>query len=159
MELSRREVWAEARRLVVQERQSYAVVAEATGLPLSTLQKRAAKERWMDQQEVSFGYDQTVKSLKSLALKRAYAAFESAKDGDELLKASQVLYAWKTAEQAFPEHRYTQVAEDPKARLAIQLETLELFVEHLTEHDRSALAVLQPHIVRLGERLEAAHGA
>lgn len=159
MEGTRREVWAEARRLVVQERQPYAVVAADLGLPLSTLQKRAARERWMDQQEASFGYDQVARRLKSITLRKALDAIEGADGADELVKASQALYAWKAAEQAFPEHRYTKPSEDPQARLAIQLGTLELLVEHLTENDRAALAALQPHIVRLAERLEAGDGA
>lgn len=157
--LSHRDLWAEARRLVVQESYTYDQVATELDLPLSTLQKRAAREGWQEQRQANFGYGQVVRRLKSIALDRAYEAMEQAQSAEDIGRATQLLYAWQKTEQAYPEHRYAEAEEDPKARLKVGLEVVEQLVEYLVEHDRSALAVLQPHLVPFARQLEARHAA
>lgn len=157
MSQTRRDQWAEARRLVVCEQFSYAEAAEAAGVPLSTLQKRAAAERWQDQQDASFGYGQTIRRLKTISLKKALEQIESAESAEEIAKATQLLYAWQKTEQAYPEHRYTKPEADPRVKLAAGIETLEDLVAYLEVHDRSALMALQPHIRPFAEQLEAQH--
>ena len=134
--MTRREAWEEARRLVVQEKLSYAAAAEATGLSVSTLQKRAAAEAWQAQRETASTYGDQVRRLKVEALRAALADA-----GDP-----QKLYAWQQLEKAWPEHRYSTAKDDPKVRLEVLLGVIEGLVAYLGEHDRNALTALQPHI-------------
>lgn len=159
MNLSRRDQWAEARRLVVAESYTYDQVAAELGLPLSTVQKRAAREGWQEQRQASFGYGQVVRRLKSIALAKALESIEAAESADELAKATQLLFAWQKTEQAYPEHRYVEAEADPQLHLKVGLEIIEDLVVFLTDADRSALAALQPHIAAFAERLESRHAA
>lgn len=162
MTLTDRELWAEARRLVVQEHMSYADAADATGLALSTLQKRAAREGWQDQRQNAAGYNTSVRRLKALALQAALTALENASSGDSpalLQAATQLMHAWRGAEAAYPEHRYAAAEEDPRAKLAMGLQSIEDLVAYLTEHDRSALTALRPHIAPFCAQLEARYAA
>lgn len=158
MSLTARDQWAEARRLVVQESYTYEQVADELGLPVSTVQKRAAREGWQDQRQASFGYAQTVRRLKALALQKALAAIEAAETADDIGKATQLLYAWQKTEQAYPEHRYVEQEVDPRLHLRIGLEVVEELVQFLVEVDRAVLAALQPHLAAFGQRLEARYG-
>jgi len=155
--LTARDQWAEARRLVVAENYTYEEVANALNLPVSTIQKRAAREGWQDQRQASFGYAQTVRRLKALALQKALAAIEAAESADDIGKATQLLYAWQKTEQAYPEHRYVEQEVDPRLHLRVGLEVVEELVSFLVEVDRAALAAIQPHLVPFAQRLEAAH--
>lgn len=159
MSLTQRDLWAEARRLVVSESFTYEQAAKELGLPLSTVQKRAAREGWQDQRAASFGYGQTVRRLKVLALEKALKGVEEAETADDVAKATQLLYAWQKTEQAYPEHRYAEVEADPKLLLKVGLEVVEQLVTFLVERDRSALAALQPHLTPFAQQLEARHAA
>lgn len=156
---TRRDLWAEARRLVVQESYTYDQAATELGLAVSTVQKRAAREGWQEQRQASFGYGQTVRRLKAIALDKAFRAMEDAKSSDDVVKATQLLYAWQKTEQAYPEHRYVEAVADPKLKLKVGLEVVEDLVEYLVEHDRAVLAALQPHLAPFAQRLEARHAA
>ncbi len=147
--MNRREAWEEARRLVVQERHTYAQAADATGLSVSTLQKRAAQERWQDQRRTASSYSDQVRALKVAALEQALRD-----PGDP-----QKLYAWQQLEKAWPEHRYAQEDEDPKVRLRIALEILEELVSFLGEVSPTALEALRPHLRPFGEKLEERYAA
>lgn len=141
--MTRAASWVEARRLVVEEGWAYREVAEATGIPLSTLQKRGAAEDWQSQRELGASYTAQFRALKVAQLKRAQEG------GDP-----QAIYALLKLEAAFPEFRYArQGAVDAGTRRQLALEFLERVVAYLEAEDRNALAVLQPHLATLAERL------
>lgn len=141
----------EARRLVVREGYTYAQAAEATGIPASTLQKRGSAEQWGDQKGVETSYRETIRRLKSGLLDQAMKVIA---DGGD---ATQIVHAWRSAETAFPEHRYDQKA-DPKALLGVQVDTVRRFVEYLGEHDRNACAGIEKHIEPFIAELAGAAG-
>jgi|GEM_PF-3671223 len=147
--MSRADAWAEAKRLVVAEGYTYAQASEAAGLPKSTVQKRATRERWQDQKRTNTSYAATVRKLKSQLLEKAVAAAE----GDKPELAPQLVYAWKQAEQAYPEHRYAPGEADPRAQLAVAEMVLTELVEFL-EDDRAALAKLVPHLRDFAQHIE-----
>ena len=66
----------------------------------------------------------------------------------------QMLHAWRSAESAFPEHRYSQMEEGDKRTFA------QVFIRHLVnyfaEHDRNVLGAIEDHLEPLGESLVAA---
>jgi hypothetical protein len=153
--ISRDAAWAEARRLVVQEGATYAAAAEATGLPLRTVQKRAGREGWQGAREVGVSYAATAKALKAALLDRA---MRETADGDPN-KAAQLIFAWKQAESAFPEHRYSPAQTTPAARLAVASEVLGELVAWLEVHDRVALATVGAVLQPFAAHLEAAWAA
>lgn len=150
---SRAEAWDEARRLVTHEGASYVEAAAATGIPISTLEKRAASERWQDQRDTQMSYAAQIRALKAGLLQKALDAMAAGQD------PTQITFAWKQAESAYPEHRYVPTKEDPKVRIRVAVEVVEELVAYLTETDRNALMVLQGHIEPFGRRLEAKYGA
>lgn len=106
------EVWAEAERLVVAEGWEYARVAEHLSIPISTLQKRAAKEKWRQRRQEAISYQAQVRRLKAAVLKDATEAWAAAQDTESRLKVVQLIHAWRGLEQAFPEHRYQRPPEE-----------------------------------------------
>jgi len=151
---TRAEARDEARRLVVHEGASYAEAAAATGLPVSTVEKWGAADRWQDERNTQMSYGAQIRALKAGLLKRAMEAVEAGGD------PTQIVFAWKQAEAAYPEHRYAAVAkEDPKLRTRIAIEVVEELVAYLSETDRNALMVMQGHVEPFGRRLEAKYGA
>lgn len=149
--MNRQAAIEEARRLVVREGWTYAQAADATGIPASTLQKRGSAEEWGKQKGVETSYRDTIRRLKSGLLDQALKAIE---DGGD---ATQIVHAWRSAETAFPEHRYDQKA-DPKALLGAQVDTVRRLVEYLGEHDRNACAALEPHVEAFVAELAGAAG-
>jgi hypothetical protein len=152
---TRSDAFAEARRLVVHEGYSYSEAADVTGIPLSTLQKRAAGEDWQSARDVQMSYAAQVRSLKSSLLARAIAAMQG--EGDkppDPQAAAQLTFAWKQAESTWPEHRYTTQKEDPKVRLAIALEVLEELVDHFATVDRTLVTRMEPHLGGFAKALE-----
>ena len=150
---TRSDAWAEARRLVVHEAATYPDAATATGIPVSTIQKRAAAEGWQADRDTQGSYSAQIRSLKAKLLERALAAASDPSLGDP----SQLVFAWKQAEAAFPEHRYRPQQDDPKARLTVMLDVVDELVAYLTDVDRNALTALAPHIVKFGEQFKAKH--
>lgn len=142
--MTRREALAEAKRLVVQEGHSYVQASEATGIPLSTLQKHGAGHGWQSQRQTSSSYSDQVRALKAALLAAAVS------DPNDSQKAR----AWREIEAAWPEHRYHQEQEDPKLKLRIAIEMLEDLVSYLAEASPTALAALQPHLTPFGVRLQ-----
>lgn len=146
--MTRTEAWAEARRLVVAEGATYVEAAQATGIPVSTVQKRAAAESWQSDREVGASYNAQIRALKAGLLAKAMQALEAGQD------ASQLVFAWKSAEAAYPEHRYVAPKDDPKARLSAVLELVEGLVDYLQAEDRNALAAVQPHLAGFARHME-----
>ena len=140
---TRRELWDEAQRLVVHEGQSYADAAAATGLPLSTLQKRACAEQWQEQRDASLSYSAQVRLGKARALKKLTDLLADEKAvADDIAKVASV---WRGIETAFPEHRYNAKA-DPRQKLEVTVLVVEELVTYLAERDTAALAALRPHL-------------
>lgn len=133
---------AEAKRLVVAENMTYAQAAEATGVPVSTIQKTGAREDWMGQRQTRASYDATVGMLKAAALKKAMASMDP-----------QDIYAWQAIEKAYPEHR-RRSKDDPQVRMAVAVEIIEELVTFLGQNDRNALASVQPLIQPFAAHLE-----
>lgn len=151
--MTRAEARTEAKRLVIQEGQTYLEASAAVGVPLSTIQKWAAAEEWQSERDAGASYSATIKALKRKLLDNALTAAETGTD------PSQLVYAWKVAEAAYPEHRYASGNADPKARLAIAADVLDALVADLADIDRNVLTVLSPHLPELGKRLEARYAA
>lgn len=108
------EIWVEAERLVVQEGWEYARVAEHLRVPLSTLQKRAARGQWRQQRQRALSYRAQVQRLKARVLQDTLKAWEEAKTPAERVAAVQLTHAWRGLETAFPEHRYPQQEAETK---------------------------------------------
>lgn len=138
---ARSDAWDTAKHLVVSGGATYAEAAEATGLSLSTIQKRAAAEDWQGAKETATNYNAMVQAMKTEALRKA----RDTKDPNDI-------HAWLAIEKAYPQHRYGR--PDPKLRLDAGAAVIELLVTFLAEHDRSALLALQPHLVAVGEQWE-----
>lgn len=109
--ITHEEIWLEAERLVVEEGWEYARVAEELRVPLSTLQKRAAKGGWKARRRETISYQSQVRKLKAKVLADTLTAWEGAETTDERLKAVQLIHAWRGLETAFPESRYPRPAE------------------------------------------------
>lgn len=151
---TRADGWSEAHRLVVHEGWSYTDAANATGIPISTLQKRAANEDWQGSRSTQMSYAAQIRSLKSGLLTKALAAMET-----DPAAAAQLVYAWKQAEATYPEHRYGTQKDDPKVRLAIGVELLDELVTFLGKVDRELLTRLTPRLPDFAKALEARLGA
>lgn len=102
-------------------------------------------------------YAATIRALKAELLQKAMDALSDGTGGKD---AAQLVYAWKQAEAAYPEHRY-QVGskEDPKLRRQVLLECIEGLVEYFTAEDRNVLAAIQPHLRGFATFMEARHAA
>ena len=124
-----RDLWAEARRLVVSEGLTYAEVAEETGLPKSTIEKRAAREDWQGERERAVAYALQARAFKALALKAATAALSNAATLEDQVKAAQLGHLWMGAEKAYPEHRYTRPADQEPEVDPLEQETDEQLLE------------------------------
>lgn len=133
----------EAKRLVIDEGFTYAQAADATGIPVSTLQKRGAAEDWQGQRQSAASYSAQTRALKVALLQDAAAT-----------KDPQKVYAWSVMEKAFPEHRYVKGTDDAGTRLAVGAEVIEALVEHLDQEDRPALTKLAPHLQSFAARWE-----
>jgi len=144
---TREEAWRIARLMVVEDGLAYADVAEQTGLPLSTLQKRAAREGWQDQRAHDLGYSAKVAAMKRQALADCIDA-EGNVD-------PQKVYAWKAIEQVFPEHRYGETEDGNRFRSPHLVEFIEELVAYLEREDRTALEAVAPHVRPFVEQLEA----
>lgn len=105
------EIWIEAERLVVEEGWEYARVAEELRVPLSTLQKRAAKGGWKARRRETISYQAQVRRLKARVLADTLVAWEGAESAEDRIKAVQLIHAWRGLEAAFPESRYPRPTE------------------------------------------------
>lgn len=151
--MTRQAAIEEAERLFVREGFTYAQAAEATGIPESTLQKRGSAEEWGKRREHAQDYKATIKGLKIKLLDQVNVVL--AKGGDP----SQLIHSWRAVEAAYPEHRY-DAKSDPKAALAIAVDTMRKLVEYLGEHDRNALPAIEKHIEPfIATLVDAANGS
>lgn len=157
MAATRQQAFDEARRLVTVEGYSYAEAAEATGIPLSTIQKRASAEGWQKQAETAMSYGAQIKAMKAALLARIVTLTESG--SADWNAVTQLIHAWRGMETAFPEHRYNAQEADPKARLGLILELLEHLVSYFEKADRNLLTALQPHLKPFAEHLEGIYAS
>jgi hypothetical protein len=141
---SRADAWSLARALVVDDKLSYAEVAEKTGLPLSTIQKRASRESWKAAAETGVDYSARVKALKSKALDLALTSEDP-----------QVFFAWQALEKTWPEHRYGSKVKSLGEQRELVVTFMEALIQYLVENDRVALTAMQPHIQPFAKVLEA----
>lgn len=141
-----KDAWELARALVVAEGYTYAEASDETGIPLSTLQKRAAREDWQSAKRHEMSYRAQIGALKRKALHKVLAA----EDIDP-----QAIYAWKAIEQAYPEHRYGRADDGSRWRRDHLVEFVEALVAHLEGDDPAALAALAPHLEPFVAKLEA----
>ncbi|HNC96313.1 MAG TPA: hypothetical protein PKW90_09340, partial [Myxococcota bacterium] len=129
-----------ARRLVT-EGKTYADAAAATGIPLSTIQKRAGEEKWQaNKGAAKVSYAETAKLLKQDLLE---AVLKARQDGVGANEVATLLASWEKVERVFPERYYAAQAEDPRQRLELALEMLEEWVEFLGEVDPDLLTRIQ----------------
>lgn len=141
----RADAWEVARRLVIDEGRSYAEAATLAGLPLSTLQKRAADERWRDQRKTAVDYGVLCRQLRAKLAERALTAITQGESPaahiDALFKADRLAARGSTV--------------DPKVRLLAGAELLELVVNVLAAEAPAALNLLNPHLETIARRWEA----
>lgn len=141
----RANAWEVARHLVIDEGQSYAEVAGLTGIPLSTLQKRAADERWQDQRKTAVDYGVLCRQLRAKLAENALAAVTKGESPaahiDALFKADRLAARGSTV--------------DPKVRLSAGAELLELVVQVLAAEAPAALNLIEPHLETIARRWEA----
>jgi hypothetical protein len=155
--VNRKSAKDEARRLVCSEGYTYAQAAKVTGIPRSTLEKYGSSEGWHDQRQSAATYQATIRAAKAALLERLTTALGNPDVGGNEL--AQLTHAWRQAEAAFPEHRYVVQGDDPRIRLQVGAEVLQLVTEVLAEVDRNALTRLQPHLGTIAQRWEAAVAA
>ena len=144
MSSARTAAFGEARRLVVEEGCSYAEAAQVTGIPESTIQKRAAAEMWQAMRGGSMTYMAQVRALKAAMLARLIRM--SADPQTPAMELSQVLASWTNLERTCPEHKYAPAESDPRQTLTARMEAMDALVQHLEKTDTNALGVLAPHI-------------
>lgn len=149
---TRLEAWDLAKRMVVSEGATYAEAAEASGIPVSTLQKRAAADEWQGQRSTVGSYIAQIRAIKSEML----ADIQGTSPGAD---KTQKIFALVQLEKAYPEHRYTPPVEDPELKKRIALEVLELLATYLEGTDRTAFEKLRGHFLVFGKQLEARYGA
>lgn len=142
---TREQAWRFARLLVVEDGATYAEAAEQTGLPLSTIQKRAASEHWQDQRGSSLSYAAQVAMLSRQAL--------TAIVDDKGQVDPQRAYAWKTMEQM--RQSLVQRDDSEKHRRTHMAEFIDALVAYLDREDPTALAAIGPHIRPFVEQQEA----
>lgn len=142
--------WDHARQLVVDDRLSYAEVAERTGIPLSTLQKRAGAEQWRSQRQDGLDYIEGLKALKRRELKKLLAAPETA-------DISQQIHALRGLEAVCPEHRYGEKAGITYAqRLEVAADVMRVVTDYLADNDPWLLGKLKAHLDPITNALEQA---
>lgn len=150
---TRGEAWAEARRLVVAEGQTYAEAAQVVGLPLATLQKRAAAERWRDDRATASSTAAQWREIQARTRQAVLDALSQPEIDPGLV--SQLIFAAEKAERAYcPQAK--SAAVDPQQRRAAVLELLEGLVRWLGDRDPATLTALRPHLTPFAESIEAA---
>lgn len=137
-------LWERARELVVVEGLDYEEASRATGISLSSVQKRAAREKW---QEARSEYIESNAAYKSKVREFKNGMLDTAMESND----PQDVHAWLSVERAFPEHRYGELGEGEKRSLVAIF--IEQTVAHLSERDANALKALTPHIRDLAEHL------
>lgn len=137
----------EARRLVAQEGLTYAQAAAATGVPESTLRKWGAADNWTAERGRTQGYLAQADAVKQRLMEDAIS--------EEGKADPQKIFAWLQVEKAFPTYRYGQGGVDVKAKRALLAGFLDGLVAYFAEHDRDALALIEPHIGGLAKVLGA----
>ena len=139
------DAWALARRLVVDEGATYAEAAAAAGVPLSTLQKRAAAECWRGERQQAADYGALCRSLRAELARQALEAVQAKQAPaaflDALFKADRLAARGSTI--------------DPRVRLAAGADFLELLVRYLSENAPAVLTQLEPHIQSVATAWEA----
>lgn len=133
--------YADARRLVTQEGASYAEAAEATGIPLSTLQKRGAAEGWLEKRDVSRSMEASREALRAAILDRTLALAQDPQSKPN--EVAQLVHAWRGLEAV---SKGVSVLDDPAEREKVALEVIMALVEYLGEKNPTALAPLQGEI-------------
>lgn len=147
--------WDAACRLVIHEGYSYSRAAEQAGISVSSVEKRAADERWQDQKRGATSYSATVRELKVLTAQKALEALQNSDHGLAIQLSDRV----RNLESAFPELRVQRSKDDPQLRREVLLEVLEGLSEYLSERDRAALAAFEPHFTAFAEWMEARDAA
>lgn len=154
--MTRGAAWEEARRLVTAEGASYAEAAQAVGIPLATLQKRAATEGWQDQRVGKASFTASMRALKAAMLSNLQSKVAANEiSGDDVIKQTAAL---ARLESAFPEHRYANEGLTPAARRAVGAELLELLVNYLADKDPVVLEAFRPHLIPVAQAWEASCG-
>ena len=138
--------WERAHSAVVDEGETYPRAAELSGIDLSSLQKRAARDRWQEERRQRLE-DKAAYRGQAVSLKQRFLS-KAIETGDP-----QDVHAWLAIERALPEHRYgNQALTDPEKRALVGL-FVEQLVDYLAGADANALAVVQPHLTPLAEHL------
>lgn len=158
----------EARRLFVEEGVSQEEAADQAGVSLSYVKKVCARDGWLGARERNARrenlYQSNIRTMKALAAEKAAACMQvdAEKDpggafSEETLNAVK---AWRTLEMTYPEHRYGEGGEgDQESIRRGRLQGLEMICHWAAEHDPNLLAALEPHLVDLGQLIEAANAA
>lgn len=154
---TRTDAKAFARTLVVHEHMTYADASVASGIPVDTLKKWGAAEGWQKERDSSMSYANNVRAIKLALMQRVQSGLADPETDNAAL--TQLVFAWQKAEQAFPEHRYTQQKEDPQLKIQVALEVLEEVYAYFRETDTNVLAKFQGHTVALAKRMETKFGA
>lgn len=142
---TRADAWTLARFYVVEQGATYAEAANASGIPLSTLQKRASDEGWQSERKTNNDYGALARAIRLKLAERTMEALEKGEHPaghlDALTKADRLASRGTTV--------------DPRVRLSAGLEMLELVVTTLREHAPATLGVLQPLLERIAKAWEA----
>lgn len=137
----------EAAKRIVVGGGTYQEAADATGIPLSTLQKTGARDGWQGQRTTAATYLDTAAAHKRLLMERSLALLQEAKSPAEVTAAVQANQQLLAMEKAFPEYRYGQEqAVTPGAKLQAATQVLGELVEYLGQHDRNACAAIERHV-------------
>lgn len=141
------EIWDRCRHLVVEDGMTLSAAAEEVGIPLSTVEKRAAREDWTELREEA---RQQAQSYRARVYRLKNKLLNSAIESGDVQKAQ----AWRSVESAYPEKTYAGVSDAQKRHLVGFFVTR--LVGYLNEHAPSLSPLLQDHLEGFSEIVAAA---
>lgn len=131
------ELWDACREAVVSDGLTLAAAAERVGIPVSTVEKRAAREEWARQRDEARMHARSYRTrVYQLKNKLLDAALESGE--------VQPTQTWQAVERAFPEKTYAGITEPQKRQLIGVF--INVMVRHLGETAPSLLPELEGHL-------------
>lgn len=138
--------WEEARNAVILEGLTYAEAAARSGIDVSSIQKRAARDRWQDARKKRA--DRLVEYRGKLELLRDKLLDRALETGDP-----QAVHAFNQIEKTVP-GRSLQLSEGERLRIAT--ETATAFVDVLSDVDPDLAVRVAAHLDTVVEQVVAA---
>lgn len=148
-----KDVWDRAHWLYVEEGLSHREVSEATGISESSLVKRGAKEKWLQERRRTRTYREKVKQLKHRLVDKALAS-DSVTEG-EAYKALCLLQGLEKSFREPGEREGTERVDRP----ALYIEFFQELIGFIRERDPRGMRVLEKHFSPFMDDVKARYAA